>query len=89
MDRSTVLEEVAWLVTHKGGLKTLDLIKELALKFARVDPIQVNDIINELVENKRIIELEYSIDFTEVQSFLLPPRTSINIRGQENTPRRI
>jgi hypothetical protein len=87
------MDDLVWLVRNKGGLKVKELMWELATK-SRNDPNRpaealVMELIDELVDTKRLIEVEYTSDFMEVQSFLLPARTSINVRGQENVPRRI
>jgi hypothetical protein len=91
--RESLMEELIQIVKNKGGLKIHELVWELASHLKgdpnRPSDFTVTEMVNELVEHKRLIEIEYSIDFTSVQSFIVPAKTSINIRGQENAPRRI
>ena len=91
--REGLMEELVHIVKDKGGLKIHELIWELSSKLKgdpnRPSDFVVTEIVNELVDLKRLIEVEYSTDFTSVQSFIVPAKTSINIRGQDNAPRRI
>lgn len=81
MTRDKAKQLVCDLVTEKQGCKILDLIPQFYEAVGSTD-FTVNSLVDELVEESRLIEIEYvlpgMLDY-KIKSFLLPAGTDVKV----------
>lgn len=95
--RDALREHVLHLVNENAGMKTAELETEIWQKLLKKDSdlnkamkeIGIQALVEELVNLKKVIEVEYILPSGALKSFYLPAKTQVNIRGQENKTVRI
>jgi hypothetical protein len=90
-DTEALAEEILHIVKDWNGLKLSLMIKELNTTIGtKVVPFEIVNLVNELVQQKKLMEIEFTCDMMKVDSFLVPAKTKLNIRGEvPEPPRRI
>jgi len=79
-------KEILYLVKSAKGISHSELKSELYLQGLDDNYEQV---LEKLIKANQLIEIEYSIDMSKVDSFYLPAGTRINIRGNKEVAHRI
>jgi len=95
--KAALLEHVMHLVNESTGIKLGDLSNSIWHIFLKKDhelnkaleALGTQNLIEELVQLKKIIEIEYILPDGSLKTFYLPARTQINIRGQESKTFRV
>jgi hypothetical protein len=81
--KNTLAEMILQDVKSCNGIKLSALIKQINydLKIPMA-PFEITNLVNELVSQKKLMEVEFTSDMFQVESFLLPAKTKVNIRGE-------
>lgn len=95
--KDALREHVLHLVNENAGIKASELETEVWHKLLKKDSdlnramkeIGIQTLVEELINLKKVIEIEYILPSGALKSFYLPANTQINIRGQENKTVRI
>lgn len=90
--KDVLREHVLHLVNEMAGIKTADLETEVWHTLLKqnsdlnraMKEIGIQNLVEELVSLKKIIEVEYILPSGTLKCFYLPAKTQVNIRGQEN-----
>ena len=83
----SLTEMILQIVKNLNGIKLSVLIKQINndLKIP-IPPPKITNLVNELISQKKLMEIEYTVDMSQVESFLVPANSKINVRGEVPEP---
>ena len=77
-------------VSMSSGYKRHDLIIKIRQEYdVHIHESDLNSVLEELIAQNKLIEVEFTLNMTDVGGFLLPAGARLNIRGYKEEIHRI
>ena len=86
-NREVLAQEVIKTVKKHNGIKLSELVRIYEFSDS-IDKHEMEEFIQSMVLEHKLIEVEYTIDMSSVGMFLLPSNSRVNIMGVPPSPPR-